>query len=57
MTPVQAEQLMQRGARADEGMPGHGIGLSIVQNIVRAYRGRLEIDKSELGGVRVTIVL
>jgi two-component system sensor histidine kinase PhoQ len=57
MTPVQAEQLMQRGARADEGMPGHGIGLSIVQNIVRAYRGRLEIDKSELGGIRVTIVL
>jgi len=57
MKAEQVEQLLRRGVRADEAMPGHGIGLSIVQNIVRAYRGSLEIEKSELGGVSVTIVL
>ena len=57
MKPEQVEQLLQRGARADEGMPGHGIGLSIVQNIVKAYKGTLEIKKSNLGGVCVVVVL
>ena len=29
------------------GVQGHGIGLAIVQDIVRAYRGELTIGKSE----------
>ncbi|MGB5600841.1 MAG: ATP-binding protein [Gammaproteobacteria bacterium] len=57
MKPEQVEQLLQRGVRADEATPGHGIGLSIVHNIVSAYRGSIEIKKSALGGVSVTIVL
>ena len=57
MEPEQVQQLLKRGMRADENMPGHGIGLSIVHNIVRAYRGKLEIQRSELGGVAVTVVL
>ena len=57
MEPAQIEQLLKRGARADQAVPGHGIGLSIVSNIVRAYRGSLTIDRSELGGLGVTIVL
>lgn len=57
MEPEQVEQLLQRGVRADETMPGHGIGLSIVQNIVQAYHGTLKLKKSALGGVCVTIVL
>lgn len=31
---------------------GHGIGLSIVKNIVQAYGRKLRIEKSHLGGVR-----
>ncbi len=47
------EHLLQRGTRGDERVPGHGIGLAIVQDLVRAYRGELEVGRSEeLGGAR-----
>lgn len=52
----QVERLLQRGVRGDERVQGHGIGLSIVQNIVRAYHGELEVDASpELGGTRFVV--
>lgn len=47
----QLERVLQRGVRGDERVQGHGIGLAIVEDIVRAYRGTLEVDRSaELGG-------
>jgi two-component system sensor histidine kinase PhoQ len=37
---------------------GHGIGLAIVQDIVRSYRGELQVGHSgELGGARFTVTL
>jgi two-component system sensor histidine kinase PhoQ len=57
MPAEQVEQLLQRGVRADQATPGHGIGLSIVQNIVKAYKGSLNIKESELGGVCVEVVV
>jgi two-component system, OmpR family, sensor histidine kinase PhoQ len=54
--PEQVERLLQRGVRGDERVQGHGIGLSIVQNIVRAYHGELIVDASrELGGARFSV--
>jgi len=54
--PEQVERLLQRGVRGDERVQGHGIGLSIVQNIVRSYHGELTVDVSkELGGARFSI--
>ncbi len=51
-------RVLERGVRGDERVPGHGIGLAIVQDIVRAYRGELRIDRSpELGGARFTVEL
>lgn len=51
--PDRVESLLQRGVRGDERVHGHGIGLAIVQDIVRAYRGELEVANSpELGGAR-----
>jgi two-component system sensor histidine kinase PhoQ len=47
------ENYLQRGVRGDERVQGHGIGLAIVQDILRAYRGEMQIERSEeLGGSR-----
>ena len=54
--PEQVDRLLQRGVRGDERVHGHGIGLSIVQNIVRSYHGELTVDGSdELGGARFSV--
>ena len=52
------EIVLQRGVRGDERVQGHGIGLSIVQDIVRAYRGELTVDRSpEFNGARFSVQL
>jgi len=54
----QVEHLLQRGVRGDERVQGHGIGLSIVQDIVKAYRGELQVSRSPLlGGARFSVTL
>jgi two-component system sensor histidine kinase PhoQ len=55
--PDQVGTLLQRGMRADQAAPGHGIGLSIVRNIVDAYKGDLIVSKSHLGGCEVRVML
>lgn len=54
---VDPQRLMLRGQRGDEGVPGHGIGLAIVQDIALAYCGELRVERSQLGGTRVTVWL
>ena len=50
--------VLQRGVRGDERVHGHGIGLAIVQDIVRSYRGELYVSRSqELGGARFEVSL
>ena len=50
------DHLLQRGVRGDERVQGHGIGLAIVQDILRAYQGELSVKRSEtLGGARFAI--
>ena len=48
-------EITQRGVRADEQVPGQGIGLAVVQNIVRGYDGGLRTDKSALGGALIEL--
>lgn len=48
-----ADRLLRRGERADPSVPGHGLGLAIVNSIVRAYGGGLAIERSPLGGAAV----
>ena len=56
LAPEKVDELLQRGVRADQSTAGHGIGLSIVKNIVQAYGGELKLSKSYLGGTRVCII-
>lgn len=46
----QIEKILQRGGRIDESKPGQGIGLSVVADIIEAYRGKIVIDQARLGG-------
>ena len=52
-----ARELGQRGKRADESVPGQGIGLAVVRETVELYRGTLTVAQSELGGAEIRIEL
>jgi two-component system sensor histidine kinase PhoQ len=51
----QCKTIFERGYRADTAVPGHGIGLAIVRDLVyEVYHGKLTVGRSEdLGGARV----
>ena len=51
------EEVLSRGIRADTSMPGQGIGLSVVKDILQSYGGDILLEDSALGGARVRILL
>lgn len=53
----QRESVIGRGTRLDEQVAGHGLGLGIVRDTVEAWDGRLSLQDSPLGGLRVRIEL
>lgn len=53
----QRDTVMQRGARLDESAPGSGLGLSIVDDLTRAYGGRLNLADSDMGGLKAVLEL
>ena len=54
---AQRDQVFSRGARLDEQRVGHGLGLGIVRDIVEVWGGVLQLQESELGGLKVLIQL
>jgi len=53
----EVEHVLSRGGRVDQSMPGQGIGLSVVMDIVSAYNSKLTITHSDLGGAAFTFDL
>ena len=57
LDPGEQEAVLERGARADESVPGQGIGLAVVAETAELYKGRVRIGTSGLGGTAVRVVL
>ncbi|MED5691129.1 ATP-binding protein, partial [Enterobacter hormaechei] len=49
--------VLERGTRLDEQVSGHGLGLGIARDIAEACGGRLGLEDSPLGGLRVSVEL
>lgn len=54
---AEAVSALKRGARLDESLPGSGLGLSICDELARAYGGELHLERSLLGGLRARVLL
>ncbi len=50
-----ATRILQRGQRADETVAGHGIGLSVVRELVDIMNGRLKLENAAKGGAAFTV--
>lgn len=57
LPPDRRDEVVRRGARLDENAPGSGLGLSILDELGRAYGGALKLGDSALGGLRLEIDL
>nr|WP_314437684.1 sensor histidine kinase [uncultured Brevundimonas sp.] len=53
----QRDEVIKRGSRLDESAPGSGLGLSIVDDLTRAYGGRLTLNDSDMGGLKAVLEL
>lgn len=51
----QVDKILQRGVRGDSKIPGQGIGLAVVNDILQVYSGDLSISDSALGGAKILI--
>jgi two-component system, OmpR family, sensor histidine kinase PhoQ len=51
------QSILQLHVRADEKVPGHGVGLTVVNDLVASYEGELQLTRSEWGGALVDIAL
>jgi two-component system sensor histidine kinase PhoQ len=51
------QSILQLHVRGDEQVPGHGVGLAVVNDLVASHEGELNLSRSDLGGARLDIVL
>jgi signal transduction histidine kinase len=57
LSEAQCTAVTRRGARLDENAPGHGLGLSIVSDLAHLYGGRLELWRSNGGGLAAGLLI
>jgi two-component system sensor histidine kinase PhoQ len=51
------QAVLQLHVRMDEKVPGHGVGLAVVNDLVASHQGQLELSRSRWGGGQVDILL
>ena len=51
------QAVLQLHVRMDEKVPGHGVGLAVVNDLVASHEGRLVLSRSRWGGGQVDITL
>jgi two-component system, OmpR family, sensor histidine kinase PhoQ len=51
------QSILQLHVRGDEKVPGHGVGLAVVSDLVASHEGAMTLSRSDLGGARLDIVL
>ncbi|MGJ7093447.1 ATP-binding protein [Vibrio hannami] len=51
------EEIVKRGVRLDETIPGTGLGLNIVAEMAHSYRGELSFERSSMGGLKAILRL
>ena len=54
---AERQKALNWGKRLDEAAPGTGFGLSIVTDIADLYEGQLRLGASDLGGLKVEIII
>ena len=57
ISPDQRREMLRRGSRLDENAPGSGLGLSIVDDLARAYGGSVSLGEASLRGLSVNLEL
>lgn len=51
------ESILKLHVRLDERVPGHGVGLAVVSDLVASHHGELTLSRAQLGGAQLDIVL
>jgi two-component system sensor histidine kinase PhoQ len=51
------QSVLQIHVRGDERVPGHGVGLAVVNDLVASHGGTLALGRSDAGGGRVDVSL
>ena len=51
------ESVLKIHVRGDERVPGHGVGLAVVNELVASHGGELKLGRSGAGGARVDVSL
>ena len=51
------ESVLRLHVRGDERVPGHGVGLAVVSDLVASHQGEMKLSRASIGGGRVGIML